>query len=154
MTVIFLFSVIALWILAGILTFLLLMACCYYCCWHVCCGRYVKRMWSVEVSGYLTIYPSLKSPLTITSHWGRNCDLGEGLVGSFPETSTDPENVPWGRGEGVGGREKRKMSLHKPCPNRFPLKISLNFHFQWQHQIRKSKVFSPPPPPRGAGGGG
>jgi len=34
---------IALWILAGILTFLLLMACCYYCCWHVCCGRGKKR---------------------------------------------------------------------------------------------------------------
>lgn len=30
---------IALWILAGILTFLLLLACLYYCCWHVCCKR-------------------------------------------------------------------------------------------------------------------
>ena len=57
----FAFSVIALWILAGILTFLLLMACCYYCCWHVCCGRYVKKMWSIEFSGNLTTYPSLKS---------------------------------------------------------------------------------------------
>ncbi|KAL9959837.1 hypothetical protein ACROYT_G033195 [Oculina patagonica] len=34
---------IALWILAGILTFLLLLACLYYCCWHVCCGRGKKR---------------------------------------------------------------------------------------------------------------
>ena len=60
-TVILPFSVIALWILAGILTFLLLMACCYYCCWHVCCGRYVKKMGSNEVSWDLTTYPSLKS---------------------------------------------------------------------------------------------
>ncbi|XP_022783430.1 coadhesin-like [Stylophora pistillata] len=34
---------IALWILAGILTFLLLLACLYYCCWHVCCKRGKKR---------------------------------------------------------------------------------------------------------------
>jgi len=34
---------IALWILAGILTFLLLLACLYYCCWHVCCNRGKKR---------------------------------------------------------------------------------------------------------------
>jgi len=34
---------IALWILAGILTFLLLLACLYYCCWHVCCNKGKKR---------------------------------------------------------------------------------------------------------------
>lgn len=50
---------IVLWILAGILTFLLLMACCYYCCWHVCCGRGKKRKGlvyrerSIEDDGYL-----------------------------------------------------------------------------------------------------
>ena len=37
------FAVIALWVMAGILTSLLFTFCCYYCCWHVCCGRYVKR---------------------------------------------------------------------------------------------------------------
>ena len=55
-------------------------------------------------------------------------------MGSYPETSTDPENVPRGGGGWVGGegvfREKGKMSLHKPCPNRCPLKISPNFHLQ------------------------
>lgn len=50
---------IALWILAGILTFLLLTACCYYCCWHVCCGRGKKKRGlvykdtSLEDDGYL-----------------------------------------------------------------------------------------------------
>ncbi|KAL9959836.1 hypothetical protein ACROYT_G033194 [Oculina patagonica] len=52
---------IALWILAGILSFLLLMACCYYCCWHVCCGRGKKRKgltayrhtWIDDTDGYL-----------------------------------------------------------------------------------------------------
>lgn len=52
---------IALWILAGILSFLLLMACCYYCCWHVCCGRGKKRRgltafrhtWMDDTDGYL-----------------------------------------------------------------------------------------------------
>lgn len=34
---------IALFVMAGILTSLLLIFCCYYCCWHVCCGRGKKR---------------------------------------------------------------------------------------------------------------
>ena len=30
--------VIALWILAGVLTFLLLLALLWFCCWYYCCG--------------------------------------------------------------------------------------------------------------------
>ena len=44
---------------------------------------------SIEVSGYLTTYPSHKSTLTLTSHLGQNCDLREGKVVSNSETSTD-----------------------------------------------------------------
>ena len=33
---------------------------------------------SIEVLGYLTTYPSLKSVLTITSHLWQNCDSGRG----------------------------------------------------------------------------
>ena len=47
----FFLSVIALWILAGILTFLLLLACLYYCCWHVCCNRYGDKMTFSCLSG-------------------------------------------------------------------------------------------------------
>ncbi|XP_068760301.1 coadhesin-like [Montipora capricornis] len=34
---------IALWVLAGVLSLLLLLACSYYCCWHVCCARGKKK---------------------------------------------------------------------------------------------------------------
>lgn len=34
---------IALWVLAGVLSLLLLLACVYYCCCHVCCARGKKR---------------------------------------------------------------------------------------------------------------
>ena len=34
----------------------------------------------------LPTYPSPKSTLTLTSHLGQNVGLGEGSVGSFPET--------------------------------------------------------------------
>ena len=42
------------------------------------------------VSGKLPTYPSPKATLTLTSHIGKNFGLGEGLVGSFPETYNDP----------------------------------------------------------------
>ena len=35
-------------------------------------------------------YPSPKPALTLTSHVGQNVGLGEGQVGSFPETYNDP----------------------------------------------------------------
>ena len=37
-----------------------------------------------------SIYPSRKSTLTFTSHLGQNCDLKEGQVVSYTETSIDP----------------------------------------------------------------
>ena len=43
---------------------------------------------SVKVSGKLPTYPSPNPTLILTSHFGQNVGLGEGLVGSFPETLT------------------------------------------------------------------
>ena len=42
-------------------------------------------------SGKLPTYPSLKSTLTLSSHLGQNVGLGEGKVGSFPETYNNPK---------------------------------------------------------------
>ena len=42
------------------------------------------------VPGKLPTYPSHKSTLTLTFHLGQNVGLGEGEVGSFPETYDDP----------------------------------------------------------------
>ena len=39
-----------------------------------------------------TGYPSPRSTLTLTSHFGQNCDLGEGSVISYPGTSIDQSN--------------------------------------------------------------
>ena len=39
---------------------------------------FVKKTGSLEVSGKLPTYPSLKSTLTLTSHLGQNVGLGEG----------------------------------------------------------------------------
>ena len=44
------------------------------------------------VSGKLPTYPFPKSTLTLTSHLGQNVGLGEGYVGSLPETYIDPLN--------------------------------------------------------------
>ena len=35
-------------------------------------------------------YPSPKPTLTLTCHLGQNAGLGEGYVGSFPETYNEP----------------------------------------------------------------
>ena len=45
---------------------------------------------SLYVFGKLPIYPSPKPILTLTSHLGQNVGLGEGWVGSFPETYNEP----------------------------------------------------------------
>ena len=45
---------------------------------------------SLYVSGKLSTYPSPKTTFTPTSHLGKNVGLGEGQVGSFPETYNDP----------------------------------------------------------------
>ena len=42
----------------------------------------------------MTTYPSPKSTLTPISHLGQNCDLEEGKVVSYPETSIDPIQLP------------------------------------------------------------
>ena len=47
---------------------------------------FLKKSGSLKVSGKLTIYPSLKLILTLTSHFGQNVGLGKGWEGSFPET--------------------------------------------------------------------
>ena len=39
--------------------------------------RGVKKGGSIEVSGWVTTYPSSKSILALTSHLGQSCDLGE-----------------------------------------------------------------------------
>ena len=44
---------------------------------------------SVKVSGKLPTYPSPNPTLILTSHFGQNVGLGEGWVGSFPETLND-----------------------------------------------------------------
>ena len=49
-----------------------------------------EALLSLYVSGKLLTYPSPKSTLTLTSHLGKNVGLGEGQVGSFPETYNDP----------------------------------------------------------------
>ena len=51
----------------------------------------MKQRFSWYVSGKLPTYPSPKSTLTLTSHLGQNVGLGEGWVGSFPETNNDPD---------------------------------------------------------------
>ena len=48
---------------------------------------------SLYVFGKLPSYPSPKPTLTPTSHVGQNVGLGEGQVGSFPETHNDPNGV-------------------------------------------------------------
>ena len=45
---------------------------------------------SLYFSGKLPTYPSHKPTLTLTSHLGQNVGLGEGYVGSFPETYNHP----------------------------------------------------------------
>ena len=47
-------------------------------------------MRSIQISGKLTTYPSPKLTLTLTSRLGQNDCLGEGQVGSFPESKIDP----------------------------------------------------------------
>ena len=44
----------------------------------------------LHVSGKLPTYPSPKPTTALTSHLGQNVGLGEGEVGSFPETYNDP----------------------------------------------------------------
>ena len=48
---------------------------------------------SIYFSGKLTTYPSLNLTLTLTSHFGQNVGLGEGLVVSFPETYIEPNKT-------------------------------------------------------------
>ena len=48
--------------------------------------RLSSSLGSLYVSGKLPTYPSPKPTLTLSSHLGQNVVLGEGLVGSFPET--------------------------------------------------------------------
>jgi len=43
----------------------------------------------------LPTYPSPKLTLTLTSHLGQNVCLGEGYVGSFPETYNKPNERPF-----------------------------------------------------------
>ena len=50
----------------------------------------VCTFFSIEISGKLPTYPSLKPTLTLTSHLGQNICLRKRSVGSFPETSLDP----------------------------------------------------------------
>ena len=50
-------------------------------------GRYWETLY---VSGKLPTYPSPKPTVTLTSHLEQNIGLGEGYVGSFPETYNDP----------------------------------------------------------------
>ena len=52
-------------------------------------GDYKWHWESISVSGKLPTYPSPKSTLTLTSHLGQNVGLGEGMVGSLPETYID-----------------------------------------------------------------
>ena len=48
---------------------------------------------SLYVSGKLPTYPSSTPTSTLTSHLGHNVSLGEGQVGSFPETYNDPPKI-------------------------------------------------------------
>ena len=48
---------------------------------------------SLYTFGKLPTYPSPKLTLTPTSHLGQNVGLGEGYVGSFPETHNDPNGI-------------------------------------------------------------
>ena len=45
---------------------------------------------SVKVSGKMATYPSPNPTLILTSHFEQNVGLGEGSMGSFPETLNDP----------------------------------------------------------------
>ena len=45
---------------------------------------YIIRFWETAT------YPSPKSKLTLSSYLGQNVGLGEGYVGTFPETYNDP----------------------------------------------------------------
>ena len=46
---------------------------------------------SIYVSWKVLTYPSQKRTLTLTSHLGQNVGLGEGWLGSFPETYDDAQ---------------------------------------------------------------
>jgi len=56
-------------------------------------GRHSRQVGSLFVSGKLPTYPSPKSTLNLTSHLGQNVGLGEGQVGSSPDTYNDPFNL-------------------------------------------------------------
>ena len=45
-----------------------------------------------RISGKLPTYPSSKPTLTLASNLRQKVGLGEGWVGSFPETYNDPKN--------------------------------------------------------------
>ena len=45
-----------------------------------------RNLGSFYVSAELPTYPFPKPTLTLSSYLGQNVGLGEGLVGSFPET--------------------------------------------------------------------
>ena len=49
-------------------------------------GEAIKIKGSFYVSVKLPTYPSPKPTLTLSSYLGQNVGLGEGWVGSFPET--------------------------------------------------------------------
>ena len=49
-----------------------------------------KEKGSIKVNWKLPTYPSPESTLTLTSHLRQNVGLGEGQVGSFPETLIEP----------------------------------------------------------------
>ena len=122
------------------------MACCYYCCWHVCCGRYVKKMRSNEVSGYLTTYPSLKSSWTNSSHLGRNCDLGERWVVSQKPQLIQKMYHGWGKeGENFFAQTLSEQVPIKNFPQ-FPLPVTPS---NTKIKSKFSQVFSTPPPPPG-----
>ena len=61
-----------------------------------------------ETTGKLPTYPSLKPTLILTSHSRQNVGLGEGQVGSFPDTYNDP---------------KRLNSLSNSMKNKFKIKF-------------------------------
>ena len=49
-------------------------------------GEAIKIKGSFHVSVKLPTYPSPKPTLTLSSYLGQNVGLGEGWLGSFPET--------------------------------------------------------------------
>ena len=49
--------------------------------WYRCASHKFESVWeSVNLVTWTTTYPSPKSTLTLTSHLGQNCHLGEGQV--------------------------------------------------------------------------